>query len=118
MATVPDVNDNSARPLAIDDIAVCMNSDLKLQDDGVNELKKQVMKVTYNSEAPSIKGSSKILPTPPVIKTFASESSFDDESFKLEETLIASISVHSHVNHGMNQRVSIKSKVAQREPPR
>ena len=116
MATVPDVNDNSARPLAIDDIAVCMNSDLKLQDDGVNELKKQVMKVTYNSElpVPSIKGSSKILPTPPVIKTFASESSFDDESFKLEETLIASISVHSHVNHGMNQRASIKSKVAHR----
>ena len=54
-------------------------------------------------------------PPPPVLKTL-SDSSFADESFKLEETLIESISVHSHVNLGMNQRSSIK--VAKREPAR
>jgi hypothetical protein len=67
------------------------------------------MKVAYNSEPQSNKSSPSRGPTPPVIKTFESESSFADESFKLEETLIASISVHSHVNYNMNQRSSIKA---------
>lgn len=78
------------------------------------------MNAAYNSEpqVSSIKSSncrsSGRCPTPPVMKTFATETSFADESFKLEETLVASISVHSQINNGMNQRSSIK--VAQQEP--
>ena len=85
-----------------------VSSDLKLQDEGENKLHKQVVNVVYNSQpqTPSIKSSNRSSgprPTPPVLKTFATETSFADESFKLEETLIASISVHSQINHNMKR---------------
>jgi len=139
MVTVPDANDNSARPLAVyqeysttkqrhqnTEKARGPIADLKLQDDGENELERQVMNVAFNAvqaSVPSIRSSNRSSgpafarnrPSPPVLKTL-SESSFADESFKLEETLIDSISVHSNVNFGMNQRSSIK--IAPREPPR
>jgi hypothetical protein len=130
LVTVPDANENSARPLAAYDIgnieeAGGTRADLVLQDDAENGLEKQVMNVAYNVEplAPSIKSSSRSSgvpvfalnrPPPPVLRTVSPDSSFADESFKLEETLIESISVHSLVNLGMNQRSSIK--IGQREP--